>query len=188
MATGRDYKYLALLIATILLLVYAVSTVLYLLSPPSIWVAAGLDDVLGVKYYLEQGVSVNEKTEYLMGTPLCIAAQSGAINTAAYLMQNGAEVDSERTDGKTPLLLASEHGHVEIVRLLLEEGANINQQDNVGRTALHFAAMNNHTAVIQALLDAGIDTALEDNAGASAYDYAVALDNPDARKLLNEGR
>lgn len=63
-------------------------------------------------------------------TPLMIAAaKSGraAIEIAAYLIDNGADISYVSNDGKSALVIASESGRYEMVRLLVEYGhADVN--------------------------------------------------------------
>ncbi|KAI4461406.1 ankyrin repeat family protein [Holotrichia oblita] len=58
-------------------------------------------------------------------TPLFIAAQNGHYKILVYLLAQGAEPDSKRTDGATPLWIAAQMGHDHIVAQLLRAGARV---------------------------------------------------------------
>jgi len=63
-------------------------------------------------------------------TPLHFAALRSRLETAEYLIQSGALVDSltrgrYQTD-KTPLMYAASQGKTEMVKLLIKYGANVN--------------------------------------------------------------
>jgi ankyrin repeat protein len=56
-----------------------------------------------------------------------------------FLVQNGADKESEYELNKKPLHLASEKGHFQIVKYLVEKGANIQARTNKGQTPLDLA-------------------------------------------------
>lgn len=64
-------------------------------------------------------------------TALHWAAAYGQLISAQLLIESGAEIDIEGSDGETPLLLAASGGHHDVVRYLLSEGANPNHVDHV---------------------------------------------------------
>ena len=84
------------------------------------------------------------------GTPLIWAAASNGIETARWLIDNGAAVNLKATfgglthgQGVTALHIASQYGHLPMVRLLIENGADPAIQDdlyhgNAERAASHF--------------------------------------------------
>lgn len=64
-------------------------------------------------------------------TPLFIAAQNGHYKVLVYLLAQGAEPDSRRTDGATPLWIAAQMGHDHIVTQLLKAGAFVDAARHV---------------------------------------------------------
>ncbi|KAF5272341.1 hypothetical protein FQR65_LT17461 [Abscondita terminalis] len=85
-------------------------------------------------------------------TPLFIAAQNGHYKILVYLLAQGAEPDSRRTDGATPLWIAAQMGHDHIVSQLLKSGARVDAARHDGATALFKAAHKGHSAVVGELL------------------------------------
>ena len=80
------------------------------------------------------------------------------------LLDAGANVDVQDSNGRTPLFMASE-GHIDSVRVLLEAGANANLQDKKGVTPLHVAALLGEPEVVRMLLDAGARKDLRNSHG-----------------------
>lgn len=64
-------------------------------------------------------------------TPLFIAAQNGHYKILVYLLAQGAEPDTRRTDGATPLWIAAQMGHDHIVSQLLKVGARVDAARHV---------------------------------------------------------
>ncbi|KAL6700404.1 hypothetical protein J3F84DRAFT_343976 [Trichoderma pleuroticola] len=90
-------------------------------------------------------------------TPLRWAAESGHVEIAKYLLDQGDETAAMSEDGQTPLIAASAKGHIDIVRLLLStSGIDLGLRDGkFGRTALDWATENGHEAIVQLLADSG---------------------------------
>ena len=68
-------------------------------------------------------------------TLLMGAARKGHERVAALLLQRGAEVSLQRSDGGTALMAAANQGHERVVELLIRHGAEINLLDSNGYTA-----------------------------------------------------
>lgn len=97
-------------------------------------------------------------------TPLTHTCNSGQLEVAKILIENGADL---HTDRDRPLLVSCEHGHIEIVKFLLEKGAHIYFD-----SPLYEAACLGHTKIVELLLDYGAtitDLALK---GAFLKDHA----------------
>jgi ankyrin repeat protein len=89
-------------------------------------------------------------------TVLMTAARSGSVDTAALLVDRGAEINAKESwRGQSALMWAAAEGHVDVVRMLIRRGANIHDRSKVGFTALLFAARQGQIDTAMALLDAG---------------------------------
>lgn len=69
-------------------------------------------------------------------TPLFISAQNGHYKILVYLLSQGAEADSRRTDGATPLWIAAQMGQDHIVSQLLKSGARVDASRHVSKNIL----------------------------------------------------
>jgi ankyrin repeat protein len=97
--------------------------------------AGRIDDL--VRRELEKGIEVNGKT---LWAALRVSSIYGQTETVRLLLERGAEVDGNDTNGNTALHWASRHGHLETVRLLLERGADADGKNKNGNTAIHWAS------------------------------------------------
>lgn len=109
----------------------SISPVLAKLSSPRDWNgrtsllrACKNDDLEKAKQCFKQRPEDLNVPDDAGNTPLQRAAQEGFVNIVQFLLQAGAEVDTQNRDKDTPLIDAVEAAHVEVVRLLLEFGAN----------------------------------------------------------------
>jgi predicted LPLAT superfamily acyltransferase len=110
--------------------------------------AGRLDDL--VRRELEKGIEVTGKS---LCTALRMASKYGETETVRLLLERGAEVDGNDTNGNTALHWASLDGHLDTVRLLLERGADADGKNKNGRTALDFAKAKGHSEVVTLLAE-----------------------------------
>ncbi|XP_072919429.1 KN motif and ankyrin repeat domain-containing protein 4-like [Hemitrygon akajei] len=97
------------------------------------------DDVAVVMQLLRLG-NVNVQASQTGQTALMLAVSYGRTDMVKALLNNGANVNIQDTDGSTALMCASEHGHIEIVKLLLAQpGCNSELTDKNGNTAMNIA-------------------------------------------------
>ena len=82
---------------------------------------------------------------------LQLAAESGQVKVAEFLLANGADVSANFGGRGTSLHLAAQSGHKTMTELLLRHGAEVNNRDP-GGTPLHYAIENGHLAVAEVLL------------------------------------
>jgi len=92
---------------------------------------------------------------------------------AQQLLDRGADVNVQTSDGKTPLHFAVELVCASILQLLMDKGADVNIQAKDGRAALHYAVQHGGTAMAQQLLDWGADLRARTNAGATPEDLST---------------
>lgn len=92
--------------------------------------------------------------------PLDAAIYEGPVALVRALIELGADVNYEATDGFPSLLAAIERqapGRHEILALLLDAGADIQQRGVNDFTPLHHAASRDDAVAVQMLLDRGAD-------------------------------
>ncbi|MGE5327071.1 MAG: ankyrin repeat domain-containing protein [Deltaproteobacteria bacterium] len=73
-------------------------------------------------------------------TPLHYAAREGCAACVQYLLEAGADPDSENPDRETPLLLALENLHFDTAAVLVKGGADLDKWDLFGRSPVYMAA------------------------------------------------
>jgi uncharacterized protein len=73
-------------------------------------------------------------------TPLLYAAREGCALCVQYLLEAGADPDSEDPDRETPLLLALENLHFDTAAVLVKGGADLDKWDLFGRSPVYMAA------------------------------------------------
>lgn len=90
---------------------------------------------------------------------------SRMLSLAAFLIDNGADVNKESVLG-TPLMNAvTNRWNMEIINLLVKYGADVNKQDKNGRTALFYAFLSGNDEIVTQLIQYGADTEIKDNNG-----------------------
>ena len=112
-------------------------------------------DLAEVRRLVEDGADVNGEVGGDCLTPLIAAASANRVRVAAYLLDNGGEVDAVAA-GTTALLEAADEGSLETLALLLERGASLHYSAGPDApTALALAASEGRLRCLAALLDAG---------------------------------
>jgi uncharacterized protein len=142
------------------------------------------------KLLIEKKADVNIRND-LGKTALIIAADarfSGpqVLPIINILLENGADLETQDTDGSTALMKAAFSGHTDIVRVLLERGADVKKKSKEGRTALHFAAKWGDADMVFDLLDKGADVNARDYLGITPLMRAARYSRSDVVSLLLE--
>ena len=121
--------------------------------------------------------------------PLGLACFFGHLETARYLINAGARVNSPSKNKMkvTPLHSATAGGHTDLVKYLLGQQADPNVPQRGGFTALHAAAQNGDVESIRTLLFHGADADVKSAEGKTPLDYAREHHQAEAAKLLKEG-
>ena len=78
----------------------------------------------------------------------------GHTNVVRILVNAGADVNAEDSDGDPLLFEGVWRGHTEIVRILVNAGADVSAPDARGRSALSRAQFYDHPEIVQILLAA----------------------------------
>ena len=82
-------------------------------------------------------------------------AREGNVQVLKVLIQLGADVNREDSEGYTPASEAAENGHVEVIRALHQAGADLNIPNNDGLTPAYIAAQKGHVELMRALHQSG---------------------------------
>ncbi|MEL6831502.1 MAG: ankyrin repeat domain-containing protein [Bacteroidota bacterium] len=108
-----------------------------------------------VKYFLEQGIDVNQTNDWGF-TPLMLAANENHSEIARVLIEAGAEVNYVNDDGWTALIEAADEGAYATAKVLINAGADVNLKGaSNARSAAAMAASEGHPQILQLLLDNG---------------------------------
>lgn len=81
-----------------------------------------------------------------------VAACGGSSRAAAFLLSNGAAIDSKDNKSRTPLHLASDNGNAAVAEELIRHKADVNAVDKFGTTPLYHAVDNDDIEVAKELL------------------------------------
>lgn len=116
-------------------------------------------------------------------TPLHLAAGYNNYDVAEYLLEKGADVNSQDKGGLIPLHNASSYGHVDIAALLIKHKTKVNATDKWGFTPLHEATQKGRTQLCALLLAHGADPFTKNQEGQSPIALATA---EDVKSLLQD--
>ena len=101
------------------------------------------------------------------------------------LLQNGANIKKEDSEGRTPLHIATTWGNKKVVKVLLEAGADPNKVDKEGETSVHKASYEGHVEVMKLLLAVpGVKVNKVDNKGRTPLWGASFLGKTDIVAML----
>lgn len=102
------------------------------------------------------------------------AIEAGDDKTAAFLVNEGAQLKAITKMHETPLMLAAKNGLTATVRAMIENGAKIDKsfKTSGGKTALHFAVQAGQAKTVRELLELGAKANLKDGLGNTAIFYA----------------
>ncbi len=106
--------------------------------------------------------------------PLGMACYFGRADVAAYLLEQGAAVDSASHNPMKvmPLHSAVAARSLEITRLLIAHGAPVNAYQADNFTPLHAAAQNGDIEIVKLLIESGADPNLADTEGKTPLEFA----------------
>jgi ankyrin repeat protein/uncharacterized protein (DUF2164 family) len=118
-------------------------------------------------------------------SPLFTAISKEDYKLAAFLIEQGADVNKQNSKGKTPLYYAVHDNSVPMTKYLLDKGADPNLKTNVAWTPLHLAAKySKNPEICKCLLEKGAKVNEKDNEKWAPLVLAVCYNSPDVVKCL----
>lgn len=151
----------------------------------ALMVAAGGGNLAVVKFLLDYGANINQKS--IEGsTAIMPAISQGKTDVVKYLISKGASINYKITSGFrfSPIQLAAQLGYTEIVRELINGGADVNLIAGDGTTPLISAACKGHVEIVQLLLDNNAKKSCRVQ-GMDASAFAEHFGQTDAKRLLD---
>lgn len=131
-------------------------------------------DLDAIRQHIEAGSDLNEMEPTRASTPLITAAAFGQPEAAKLLIDAGADLNAQNTDGSTALHTAAAFGKTEVAKLLIDAGIGLDIKNKEGSTALHTAAFMGHKEIVEAMLAKGADKTATNGAGKTAYETVKA--------------
>lgn len=147
-----------------------------------------------ILYFIEHGISVNKVIDECFshgntslvkkfskdvadkGPLLLRAFNIGSNDLVAFLIKEGANVNSENQDGNTMLLIGAKNGDLaQVVDCLEKYKLYIHKKNNNGETALMLAAKIGNTPICEYLIKSGIKVDAQSILGRTALFYALEM-------------
>jgi len=123
-----------------------------------LFTAVVTDNLEAVQAHIKAGSDLNVKEPTRASTPLITAALLGKTRIALALIDAGADLNYQNSEGSTALITAAFFCRENIVRTLLDKGADKTLKNRAGHTALE--SVSRPFEEVKAVYD-GLGTALE---------------------------
>lgn len=157
----------------------------------NLYEAASVGNTARVKEWLNETPKLINSYSFDGYTPLGLAAYFGHEETAAFLLDAGADVNLKGKDGRlnnTPLHASIAGDHINIVKLLLKHNADINSQcmgeSREGFTPLHVAIHFNRLEMVKLLLEHGASPTIPNQNSLTPLAYALEKGNTAIAELI----
>ena len=141
------------------------------------------ENLISVKFCLQNGANINAKDSRFGRSPLHIAAVCRNLEIVKILIQNGANINAKNNHyGRSPLHYAALNGNLEIVKILIQNGAHldIKIKDRDNKTPLDCALSGGHSNIVEYLKKA------EENAKEKTDEDAKKKAEENAKKKTEE--
>ncbi|MEM7430356.1 MAG: ankyrin repeat domain-containing protein [Pseudomonadota bacterium] len=118
--------------------------------------------------------------------PIHHAAFSGNVPVITWLLDNGADADSQDRHGHTALHFAVQEKHVDVIARLLDHGVDPTLVDSHGNAPLWRAVFDarGEYDIVKKLIAAGADPLAKNNSDRSPLDFAETIGDRDLIALL----
>jgi len=116
-----------------------------------IFMDAAMGRLEKIKHVVQRNRRIVDTIDADGWTPLHHAASAGQFEAAAFLIENGADLNAGSNKGDTPLHLAVSRGKRKVVKLLIMNRAEMNSKNKYGSTPLSIAKSNGYKKIINIL-------------------------------------
>jgi ankyrin repeat protein len=104
---------------------------------------------------------------------LMIAASKGYVSEVTRLIEEGADVTAESSEGVTPLVFAVSNNQTEVAKILIKFGSDVNKLTLAYETPLIIAVKNQNKDIAEALIREGANINFSDKYDATPLHYAA---------------
>ena len=153
---------------------------------PSMHRAAGYGNLPAVRALLESGEDVNKGEPRFGQTALHFAAYKAEPVTLKALIEAGADVNAQDSQGCTSLSFAAQQDNPMIVMELIKAGADVNLARPDGGTPLHMAVQNGREGCAAMLIQAGADVHGRTDTGMTPIRLAIDHKHEKIVKMLRQ--
>ncbi|MBO0999769.1 ankyrin repeat domain-containing protein [Bacillus sp. SD075] len=84
------------------------------------------------------------------------------------LIEQGADIDTQDSEGRTATMIATYNNDVETAKILLEEGADVNIQDDMKNSPFLYAGAEGYLDILKLAIEAGADPSITNRYGGTA--------------------
>lgn len=150
--------------------------------------AATKEDPTCLKILHTKGVNLNARGRFER-QPIHASAMAGRYETAKYLLENGADVDSTTDNDNTPLLLSVANGHKNVMDLFIAYKADSKKRNNQGKDILDVVRENKQYHLIERITKIpGVNINAQDAEGRTPFMNAIVQqDHSMMNALRNAG-
>jgi ankyrin repeat protein len=141
-------------------------------------------DLNAVRLMLEHGAAVNGSSKTNKIRPLEAASQEGFDDIVAFLLDQGAALESSGQGTYSALYWATAEQKLDTVNLLLDRGADINTLGPGYATPLHTAVLNQDVQMVGFLLKKGAKLNGQDHVGQTPVILASAWPSTEIIRML----
>ena len=146
--------------------------------------AALLGHLRMLRLLLDYGADIESGGRTQNCTPLIHATETGDLNVVKFLLDAGANLNVEASDGTSPLSHAAVAGNLDMIQLLYEHGSDPERENRYGERALVFAVRGGSAVVAFLLQKLGVEVNTQNCSGNTPLAVAIMHGNLKAAMLL----
>lgn len=115
---------------------------------------------------------------------LLAAAGRGNVDDINRLLEEGANINVQDTNGRTPVMIATYNNDAAAVKALIDAGADINMRDHMKYNVFLYAGAEGYIEILKLAIKAGADPHITNRYGGVAVIPASERGHVDVVKLL----